>query len=595
MKPNRSLFSALFLSNFVLALVLLLGLGWYTLNALQGVYRSAWVHHLEQSLDFTNGRLQSLAEGPAHDSLLTQEFHLFRHAMQVRVTLMDLSGRVLFDSDTAADVMQNHLDRPEVQDALHDGQGVATRYSATVSKTMLYVARKVQLGSQTQILRASTPIHGIEEEVVQVYRKWAEAVALAILLGAVLAYLVSKRVVAPINALRAGAERFAEGNFDRKLPVSSLQELHSLADSMNRMAAQLDDRMRRLALQRNETEAILSSLVEGVVALDHTSTILRSNHAFENLLGLKDRTVVGRKLLEVVRNSELDSMLREFGAGNHSLTRDITLVESDGARTLMVRGSVLLDIQGNDIGVLLVLNDVTRIRKLEDMRSDFVANVSHELKTPITSIKGYVETLQEMPVASDPDALRFLDIVARHADRLNSIVDDLLTLSRIEQDARSFEAEFQPIELADLVDSVVQFVEPIAQKKQVKIISKVDPGIVVQGNPGLLEQALVNLVSNACKYSEDGKIVEVIAIAGAEVRILVKDQGFGIERRHLPRIFERFYRVDKARSRNLGGTGLGLAIAKHIALLHHGKIQVESDVGVGSTFTLTVPAALTVS
>lgn len=588
---SRKLFSSLFLSNFVLAGVLLIGLGWYTLDALRDVYKLAWVRHVEQSLDFAQGRCASLDRSANRDSVLESEFRQFRTSMSLRVTLMDTSGIVRFDTDTTAGTMTNHRDRPEFIAAMQSRQGESTRYSATLSKTFLYVARRIDVGHQPMILRISTPIHGLEEEIQKVYRKWAGAIALAMLLAAILAYGMSKRIVAPIVALREGAERFAEGKLDRKIPLSSLSEVHSLAESMNRMAEQLDERIRSIALQKNETEAILSSLVEGVVALDHKLVILRCNQAFQGLFELKGRQVIGRKLIEVVRNSELDSLLSEPSEASRSFVHDISVIEEGGGtRTLLVRASGLRDSDGKEIGTLLVLNDVTRIRKLEEMRSDFVANVSHELKTPITSIKGYVETLQGMPILDDPDAARFLDTVARHADRLNMIVDDLLTLSRIEQDGASPEAEFDVIEVGDLVESVFQSVESTAEKKHLTLFTDAKQGQTLRGNPGLLEQALLNLVTNACKYSDEGKTVSVLVEdRDKELRIRVQDYGFGIEKRHLPRIFERFYRVDKARSRSLGGTGLGLAIAKHITLLHQGRIEVESEVGVGSTFSLVFP------
>jgi len=578
-KPTRKLFPVLFLSNFILAGILVVGLGWYTIDALKDVYRSAWVHHMEQALDFAEERIRQVSEPN-----MEQEFRQIRATMHMRVTLMDSSGDVLFDSDTTASSMENHRSRPEFQQAMATGRGEATRFSATVSKSMLYEARKIHVGTQTLVLRMSTPLVGIDAELKQAYSRWFGAVGLAIVLAALFAYWVSLWLVGPIRALRAGAERFAHGDLQQKLPRSNWVEVQSLADSLNHMAGQLDDRIRSMALQKNETEAVLASLIEGVVALDHQNRILRCNMAFLELFHIQGRTVVGRSMLEVVRNAELD----EFIEGKFS-QRDIVVVEEQGSRTLAVRGSVLRNPAGQDIGSLLVLNDVTRIRQLEHMRSDFVANVSHELKTPITSIKGYVETLQDMKIGEDKDAHRFLDIVARQADRLNAIVDDLLTLSRIEQDGRSLESEFQQIDLVDLVDSVVQAAEPAATRHQIRIEQDVPPGITVSGNAGLLEQALLNLVTNACKYTESGKLVKVSVCVQKGVRISVVDQGFGIEQRHLPRIFERFYRVDKARSRHLGGTGLGLAISKHIALMHSGRIEVQSEVGVGSTFTLILP------
>lgn len=591
-KPTRKLFSVLFLSNFILAVSLLLGTAWYTLEAMRDSYRTAWVHHLRQTLDFVEDRLRNLPSTPVGDSLVWEEFRQLRQSMAVRVTFIDTMGRVLFDTDTSASVMENHGARPEVRSALQKGEGYATRYSGTVSKTMLYVAHVSQQGNRKMVVRVATPILGIDREIQGVFQEWVMAIAVAVVLAALLAWLVSSRIVAPIRALREGAERFAQGRLDRRLPLSSWVEVYSLGDSLNRMAEQLNERLQSLAVQRNEIESILSSLQEGVVALDHQGHILRFNDSFRRVFSRMGRSFNGRIIQEVIRNSELDQLVQDCMDSSQEFQKDITFLEGDSVRVFFVRGSVLRDSQGSDIGTLLVFQDVTRIRKLEEMRSDFVANVSHELKTPITSIKGYVETLQATPsVDADPEAARFLETVARQADRLNSIVDDLLTLSRIEQDGHSLESTFEPIEVRDLVETVIHGVEPIAQRKKITLQSHGPELLAVLGSPGLLEQALSNLVTNACKYSEDGKMVQIrYSTSGGEVRICVKDQGYGMERKHLPRIFERFYRVDKARSRNLGGTGLGLAIAKHIALIHRGRIEVESQVGQGSEFTLVIPA-----
>jgi len=271
-RPRRKLFSVLFLSNFVLAGILLLGLGWYTVGALRGIYHTFWVNHLEESLDFAEGRLRQV---PA-DSLVN-EFRQFRYSMRLRVTLMDSAGDVLFDTDTTAVSMQNHRTRPEFISAMETGEGQATRFSATVSKTMLYLARRVDITPHVYVLRMATPMRGIDSELQKVYSNWFQAVALAILFGAILAWIVSSRIVAPIRALREGAARFAEGKLDQKMPLSSWFEVHSLGDSLNQMAAQLNERIHSMALQKNETEAVLSSLTEGVVALDPNTSVLRVN------------------------------------------------------------------------------------------------------------------------------------------------------------------------------------------------------------------------------------------------------------------------------------------------------------------------------
>lgn len=587
MPKTRSLYRILFYSHFTLAALLLLGVGALVYRQLVNLNHGSLQQRLTSESAFI-ADLVATRDSSVWRSICRQ----FHDRADIRVTIADTTGKVLYETDAYAQSMENHRDRPEIQAALAMGEGTAVRYSPTLRLDHMYYARLGKLSDgMPVVVRLSKPMRLITYALNESLQHLAWIVAVALLLCMVTALVVTRWVVRPIEVLREGAERFAQGRLERRLPLFPWSEVHSLADSMNRMAHQLNERIKSAILQRNETEAILSSMTEGVVAIDHQGGILRCNRAFEDLLGIRGQSVVGRKLLGLVRNTALETLLQDFGGQGNAVTRDIVVLQEGEPKVLQVRGSVLYDLEQKEIGALVVFNDVTRLRKLEEMRRDFVANVSHELKTPITSIKGFVETLQASDLSTDADSRRFLDIILKQSDRLNAIIDDLLMLSRIEQGGEGSELEFESVLVGDLFESVIQQAHAIAEKKQIAFRMDVESGLDVFGNPSLLEQALLNLATNACRYSDEHKTVVLHGLRrGNEVRLVVQDQGWGIEKRHLPRIFERFYRVDKARSRSLGGTGLGLAITKHITLLHHGRIEVESEVGVGSVFTLVFPA-----
>lgn len=587
MRKTRSLYRILFVSHFAIASALLVGVGFQFYRQMTGLHRSTLEQRLLSESAFVADQVFRLDSGAWKN--LCRNFH---DEAGIRITIADTSGKVIFDTDARADSMENHHDRPEILAALHSGSGTAVRYSPTLRLDHMYFARtgKDQAG-QPVVVRLSKPMYLLAATMENSRMHMLGIGAVALLVSALIAWLITRWVVGPIEALRDGAERFAQGRLDRRLPLFPWSEVHSLADSMNRMAHQLNERIKSAVLQRNETEAILSSMTEGVVAIDHQGCILRCNKAFLDLVGIRGQNVIGRKLLGILRNSALEAMLHQSGSQVETMVRDVELIHEGEPRVLQVRGSVLFDLDQKEIGALVVFNDVTRLRKLEEMRRDFVANVSHELKTPITSIKGFVETLQASDYSQQPEASRFLDIIHKQSDRLNAIIDDLLTLSRIEQGGEGSELEFEHVRVEDLFDSVVQQAMPLAEKKQIQLRSECPDGLEVFGNPRLLEQALLNLVVNGCRYTDENRTVTLIAEAKEhEVALQVCDQGWGIEKRHVSRIFERFYRVDKARSRSLGGTGLGLAITKHIVLLHHGHIDVESEVGKGSVFSLLFPS-----
>lgn len=504
-----------------------------------------------------------------------------------RITIILPDGRVIADSEEDPARMENHGARDEIKSAIGGRIGHALRFSHTLNTDMLYLAVPIEQGGRViAVIRAARALSEIQAREASIRRTlWRGCLAGALLAGLVSLYL-ARRISRPIERIRRAAERYAAGDYSNRIYMTRPPEYVELAKSMNRMAREMDRRLHEITRQRNEREAILAGMREGLIAVDQDERIVLMNPAAEEMLGIGAAEATGRLVQEELRNVELQQFVTRALAGEAASAE--TLLHWPGGKMVQAGASPLTGEDGARTGLLLVLNDVTRLNRLENLRREFVANVSHELRTPITSIKGFIETLRDGAL-SDPEAgPRFLEIIARQADRLNAIIEDLLALSRIEREAERDAIEISACEIKPLIEHTVQQFAPQAASKEMRIELDCPKGMSVRANAQLLEQALSNLIDNAIKYSQPGKSVRVVARAGERVSISVIDQGVGIPPEHLQRIFERFYRVDPARSREAGGTGLGLAIVKHIVQAHGGQVAVESRQGVGSTFTITI-------
>lgn len=508
-----------------------------------------------------------------------------------RITVVLADGRVLGDSDQAPRQMSNHASRPEIVPNRSGEIGRSVRYSHSVNKSMMYVALPVLHGEDYQgSVRVSVATATIEATLRQVRWQMLSGGALIGVLISLFSWWLSRRISRPLEEMKQGVERFARGELETRLQVGGSEEIRSLAEAMNRMAGELNDRIHTVLRQRNEIEAVLASMVEGVLAVDVDDRLLRLNRAAGEMLGISPQQAVGRPVQEVIRKVDLQRFIATTLASRQPVEQDLVL---RGARDryLQAHGTRLLGSEGRQLGALIVLNDITRLRRLETIRSDFVANVSHELKTPITAIKGFVETLLDGALEEPEEARRFLGIVMRQAERLNAIIEDLLDLSRIEQESDLDRVPLAPEKIGALLGSARQICLTRARQDQVRVRVECPEDLVAEVNAALLEQAVTNLIDNAIKYSPADSEVTVSAeatSAGLEIRVV--DRGCGIAEEHLSRLFERFYRVDKARSRKLGGTGLGLAIVKHIIQAHGGEVGVQSTPGQGSVFSLRIPS-----
>lgn len=423
-----------------------------------------------------------------------------------------------------------------------------------------------------------------------------------LVLALIVAIWLLVRTFRSISELRWAANRLAQGDLSRRIRLGGPAPVRVLADALNQMASQLQDRLATVVRQRNELGAVLSSMIEGVLAVDTEERIISLNAAAARLLDLAPTAVIGRPIQEVVRNTALQRFAADTLSQQVALQADMTLrvPRPDGVpveRYLQAQSAILRDDRGQRLGAVLVLHDVTQLRRLESVRRDFVANVSHEVKTPLSAIKAAVETLLDEAGEvgeADPDHHdhRFLQIIARQAQRMDNIVEDLLALARIEQEQGRVLAELKAEPVNGVLKSAAETCQAKAAEKDIELTVDCEPDLLAAMNPMLLEQAVTNLIDNAIKYSPPQTRVEVTGHRdGEEVVIGVVDEGRGIEPEHLPRIFERFYRTDRARSRALGGTGLGLSIVKHVAEAHGGRVAVDSFPGTGSHFRIYVRAA----
>ena len=574
----------------VLTLAAVLTVSWYVTNTLNDVH----ITQIEKSL---TARATLVAHqiddrlDTAHAQQLGALSKTLGEKTETRITIILPNGVVLADSKEDPARMDNHARRPEIATALKGDKGVSTRFSRTLLQNQMYVALPmIQKDKVIGIVRTAIPVTEIDATLTSARGKIIGAGFVIALVLAVLSLLLARRITRPMEQMRQGAELFAKGQLDQRLPTDGAEEIAALAGALNNMAAQLDERFQTVIRQRNELEAVLTSMIEGVLAVDNSEHVLRINRAAAELFETDTSKAIGRPVQEVLRKTELQKFISDTLQAERPIERDLTLFAGSREIELQAHGTSLLSGQQEKIGALIVVNDVTLLRQLENLRRDFVANVSHELKTPITAIKGWAETLQAEDNALSDDQQQPVEIIVRQADRLNAIINDLLDLSRIEQDQERAAIDLQSVSIRSVIDAAVQSCSVDINQKEIDIVIHCSDELIVALNPHLLEQALVNLLNNAIKYSErEGRVIFEAATGHGEIYLKVRDFGCGIPEQHLPRLFERFYRVDSARSREMGGTGLGLAIVKHIAQAHNGKVMVNSVVDKGTTFTLVLP------
>jgi two-component system phosphate regulon sensor histidine kinase PhoR len=595
---NVRLFWQIFPSSVGITLFAMVLAAWFATTT----GRSFYIHHLEEEIQ---ERAVLIAPTISHLSLVEggglQDFvrQTGRRA-STRITVINGDGVVLADSNEDHTLMDNHAKRPEVIPALAGETGYAQRHSRTLGESMLYAAIPLQLGADGHrgALRLALAVTPIDNMLSSLHQRMLGIAVAVILLAGLLSLYSARRISRPLEQMKRGAEQLTRGRIDQLVKIDSEHmsaEMAGLANSINQMADQINRRVRIIIQQRNELEAVFSSMADAVVAIDADKTVIRMNQAAAHLFALPSEGVKGKAVQGVIRNPYVLEMIEMTLQHNSQQEQKVTLFNGTEPIMLETHAVPLRDEENRSMGVLLVMNDLTKLNRLENIRQDFVANVSHELKTPITAIKGYVETLLDGALDDEDNARRFLNIVVRQANRLDAIVDDLLTLSRIEDREGREEIKLTVGEVGPVLESALQTCAVNADEKEIIIEAECDEDLYASINQPLLEQAVINLLNNAIAYSPSGTLITLRGQGGRNrqgeplVHLSVTDNGPGIAKEHQPRLFERFYRCDKARSRDQGGTGLGLAIVKHIVNAHKGTVEVESAPGQGSTFTITLP------
>ena len=509
--------------------------------------------------------------------------------MDTRVTVIDDKGKILADSENDPHFMENHLERPEVASALDGKAAGATRYSSTLGTYMSYYAMPLAVDGKTYCIRTAVGAARLGILLKQAFRTILLAGIIGALVAAGLAFYLFRLIAHPLDELRRAADRVAQGDYDVSLPVPDNGEVRSLAIALNSMSEELKAKLAKITREKNERDAILSSMTEGVILVKGNGIIKRWNKAAEAMFNF---SADGNRLsfAAIVGSRELIKLTEDAKNADGIFESELTLNMPDGERSFIARAGRLNLGEKRKPGVLLVITDITVIRRLEEFRRDFIADVTHEIKTPLTSIIAAVETLES--VGDDKEAQsRFMKIITQQATRLNALVQDILSLSNLEHKRLSSSDEMPEISVEGAVREAVELCRPRAEAKNIRLNLEVADNVMIHADAQLLEQAVINLIDNAIKYSNENSEVKVTMkrSGGNLFRIDVLDHGIGIAKEHQERVFERFYRVDKARSRKLGGTGLGLAIVKHVALLHGGKPGVVSEPGKGSDFYIQLP------
>jgi two-component system, OmpR family, phosphate regulon sensor histidine kinase PhoR len=585
-----NLFWKLGFAFFALLIAVLLPVDYYAERALRRDYERTGFDQLGAiaHLALANPpESSSLSATSPADATALREWVEKMAASDARVTVITLDGLVLADSQSDPQTMENHAGRPEIREAFAKGQGQSIRHSVTINRDLLYYAVRFSVpGGSPVVLRFALPLQTVDVEMGEFRRRlWLASLVMLLVTGTASLW-VSQFFSRRVERLRMFSRRVAEGDFRPIDADRSGDALEALAASLNETAARLDRTIRTLTEERNLSSAILGSMVEGVAVVNAAERLLFANQGFAEILELDAPLESGRALVEVVRQTELLEAVRKVLKGAPRVEAEIV---TGTLRQRFFAVTVASVRAAETSGAVVVLHDVTDLRKLERVRRDFVANVSHEFKSPLTAIQGFAETLLAGAIDDPQNRIRFLEIILDHSRRLARLTDDLLKLSKM--DAERLELEIRRLSVSQFVEGCIETTQRTAAEKDLRISLNLQQDVPdIAADRRLLAEVLQNLLDNAIQYTPRGGQIMVSASAdGDEVTFTVSDTGIGIPRADQPRIFERFYRVDVARSREVGGTGLGLSIARHLVEAHGGRIWVESEVGQGSQFHFTVP------
>lgn len=538
------------------------------------IWNYQYVEQMKSNLKIDNKLIANSIRNKTKEETLIWLKESFNES-HIRVTYIDEKGEVIVDTLKDEEYMNNHNSRKEVLDAIRIGEGSSLRYSNTLDKNMLYDALMLDDGS---ILRVSMSIDSMKSVQQRYLKYYLFTLLLVIAVSILLSSKFSHFIVKPIKELQFLTSKVASGDLHRRVNILTDDEIGKLGRTFNDMADKLETTIKEAVDRQDKLEAILKSMDSGVIAVDENYNVIIINPYAKKIFGI-GKNIIGENLMEHIRDFELENVFKQ----RKDEYKEINILWPSEKELRIKTGDIISD--GKLIGTVAVVQDITDLKKLENMRTQFVANVSHELKTPLTSIRGFAETLRY--VDDDEKKDRFLNIINEEAERLTRLIEDILTLSDIEQHK---DEKSSDINVEYKVDDIYYLMKSVALNKGINITLNLEKSIILYGNEDRFKQMMINLIDNAIKYSDKGSSVHISSkTCKQDCVIIVEDTGVGIQKEHIYRLFERFYRVDKARSRANGGTGLGLAIVKHIVLGFGGKIDVKSEVSKGSKFIITLP------
>jgi len=539
------------------------------------IFKQQYQESVKSNLKDNNDFISNLLKNKNYDYKKVFNGERFKN-FPIRITFIDNKGTVIFDSSLNPISMENHGTRPEVISAIKYGEGYNIRYSKSIGKDMIYYALRLENG---YVIRSSLPMNSVSLFNTQFLKEYIFILCIAIILAIWFSSKLAYIIVKPIKDLDETTTSIASGNLDKRVRINSNDELGKLAENFNYMARKLQESINEGIDKQNRLRAILTSMDSGVIAIDRKNKIIMINPYAEKIFGV-DQEITKNKNLDTIQSIELKRIFKEYYGEYNEIK-----IYWPKERILRIKTTDIIN-RNEHIGTVAVVQDITDLKKLEQMRTQFVANVSHELKTPLTSIKGFSETLKD--VEDSETRIKFLNIINQESERLTRLINDILILSRIEQQ-RDINTE-EDVNVNKIILDVYNLLKNTAENKNISLILQCEKVNNLIGDSDKFKQMIINLVDNGIKYSELGDSVTIgVKEKDDKCIIWVKDTGVGIPEKHISRLFERFYRVDKARSRAKGGTGLGLAIVKHIVILFKGTIEVESKVGQGSKFTIKIP------
>lgn len=585
----NKLWLRIFLTFFALLLAVLLGIGFVIADIMKNTYMDMIRNQLSQTADIIVKTVDTKSMFQHSNELQNYIHHYYSHH-DPRITIIRADGKVLADSDRDPRKMENHSNRPEFREVIreHHSYGESIRRSPTLGYSMIYIAKPIQKdGKSIGVVRISVTLKKIEHTLDQLWISLGLAMVMTLTVSGFIGFRMAKRFTRPIEASIQVANRLIEKDYDSRVKTKASGELKQLVNAINDLAISLKQQMEEIRENQQRLTGVLANMVSGVMLINPAGRITLVNRAMEKIIGASSENLIGKLHIEAGKNFGLSQLIdRSLKEGVH--IHEEVHIYYPKERILDAHIAPYVGDHEEVKGVITVLHDITDIRRLEKIRSEFVANVSHELKTPVTSLKGFAETLLDGAMYDEETCRSFLKIIYEESDRLHRLISDILDLSKIEQQRLPLKPE--PLNVSQVINETAETIQETIHKKQLHLSLPDHKEVVIEAEKDRLQQIILNLLTNAAAYTPEGGYIDIeLHEREKEVDIVIRDTGIGISKQDLPRIFERFYRVDKARSRQSGGTGLGLAIVKHLVESHHGKIQVESEEGKGTAFTITLP------